>query len=122
MHVQACGKKRWIDNAKKSKDNATSQDTERFPLSNAFAPALSAKLLYQAVKRSGLSPATMARLLDLESGGEDLPDAFPTIPVLRAYLNRNIVMVRHPETCRLKFVQMYAALFGQGSSVYSFER
>ena len=42
--------------------------------------------------------------------------------MLRAYLNRNIVMVRHPETGRLKFVQMYAALFGQGSSVYSFER
>ena len=64
----------------------------------------------------------MARLLDLESGGKNLPDAFRTIPIVKTYLNQNIVMVRHPQTGRLQFVQMYAALFGHGSSVYSFER
>ena len=31
-------------------------------------------------------------------------------------------MVHHPETGRLKFVQVCAAPFGQGSSFYSFER
>ena len=31
-------------------------------------------------------------------------------------------MIRHPETGELRFYQMLAALFGQGSSVYSFER
>ena len=75
-----------------------------------------------AGRKQGLAPEVMARLLDLESGGEDLPDAFRTIPVVKTYLNRNIVMVRHPQTGRLQFVQMYAALFGHGSSVYSFER
>ena len=58
----------------------------------------------------------------LESGGEDLPDAFRSIPLLYEYLRRNIVMVKDPHTQELLFNQMLAALFGQGSSVYSFER
>ena len=55
-------------------------------------------------------------------GGEDLRDAFGSIPVSAEFLRRNIVMLRHPLTGRLWFYQMQAALFGQGSSVYSFER
>ncbi len=122
VHTQACGKERRIDNAKKSKGNATTQYTEGFWLSNACAPALSARMLPQAGRKQGLPPEVMLRLLHLESGGEDLPDAFRSIPVVAAYLHRNVVMVHHPETGRLKFVQVSAAPFGQGSSVYSFER
>ncbi len=120
--VQACGKKRRIDNAKKSKDNQATQYTEKFRLANAYAPALSAKMLFQAGRRLGLSEAQVWRLLDLESGGEDLPDAFRSIQVSVEFLRRNIVMLRHPLTGKLWFYQMLAALFGQGSSVYSFER
>ena len=120
--VQACGKKRRIDNAKKSKDNQATQYTEKFRLANAYAPALSAKMLFQAGRRLGLSEAQVWRLLDLESGGEDLPDAFRSIQVSVEFLRRNIVMLRHPLTGKLWFYQMLAALFGRGSSVYSFER
>ncbi len=120
--VQACGKKRRIDNAKKSKDNQATQYTEKFRLANAYAPALSAKMLFQAGRRLGLSEAQVWRLLDLESGGEDLPDAFRSIQVSVEFLRRNIVMLRHPLTGKLWFYQMLAALFGRGSSVHSFER
>ncbi len=122
VHVQACGKKRRIDNARKSRDNEATQYTEKFRLANAYAPALSARLLFRAGRKAGLSEAQVWALMDLESGGEDLPDAFRSIPVEQQYLRRNIVMLKHPSTGKLWFFQMLAALFGQGSSVYSFER
>ena len=121
-HTQACGKDRRIDNAKKSRDNEATQYSEKFRLANAYAPAVSARLLFRAGRRLGLTEAQVWHLLDLESGGEDLPDAFRTIPVEFEFLRRNIVMVRHPQTGKLWYFQMLAALFGQGSSVYSFER
>ncbi len=121
-HTQACGKKRRIDNAKKSLDNAATQYTEKFRLPNAYAPGLSARLLFQAGRKLGLQEEHVWELLELESGGEDLPDAFRSIPLLQEYLRRNIVMLRHPNTKQLLYYQMLAALFGQGSSVYSFER
>ncbi len=121
-HIQANGKKRRIDNAKRSGDNKATRYTERFRLADAFAPALSARMLYGAGVRQGLSIDLLARLLDLESGGEDIPDAFRSIPTEQDYLRHNIVMVRHPQTGKLYFVQMLAALFGQGASVFGFER
>ncbi len=79
-------------------------------------------MLYQEGVRQGLSQEALRRLLTLESGGEDVPDAYRTIPVEEAYLRHNLVMLRHPTTGALRFVQMYAALFGQGASVYAFAR
>ncbi len=122
VHTQACGKKRRIDNAKKSRDNEATQYTEKFRLANAYAPGLSARLLFQAGKKVGLTEAQVWELLDLESGGEDLPDAFRSIPLAYEFLRRNIVMRKHPRTRKIVYYQMLAALFGQGSSVYSFER
>ncbi len=79
-------------------------------------------MLDQEGVRQGLSQEALRRLLTLESGGEDVSDAYRTIPVEEAYLRHNLVMLRHPATGALRFVQMYAALFGQGASVYAFAR
>ena len=122
VHTQASGKQRRIDNAKRSGDNKATRYSEKFRLPNAFAPALSARMLLEAGMRQKLPPELIWRLLDLESGGEDLPDAFRSIPSEKSYLKHNIVMVKHPRTGALRFVQMLAALFGQGASVFGFER
>ena len=58
----------------------------------------------------------------LETGGEDIPDAFRTTPTKRSHYRHNIVGVRHPKDGKAYFVQMYAALFGYESSVYGFGR
>ncbi len=49
-------------------------------------------------------------------------DAFRSIPALLQHLRFKIVMVTDPRTRQMKYVQMFAALFGQGSAVYSFGR
>ena len=120
--VQACGKKRRIDNAKAQKANAATRYTERFRLANAFAPALGAKALQQAAARLQLPKEVREMLLHLESGGEDMPDAFRSIPIVQEHLKHNNVMVRHPQTRAVKFVRVLAALFGQGSVFFNFER
>ncbi len=121
-HVQACGKKRRIDNAKAQLSNAATRYRERFRLASAFAPALAAKALYAAALELGLPPAAVASLLTLESGGEDMPDAFRSIPVKPEHRKHNNVMLRHPQKGYLRFVQALAALFGQGSAFFNFER
>ena len=68
-HIQACGKKRRIDNAKAQRANAATRYTEKFRLANAFAPATGALALQQAARRLGLSEAMKVMLLHLESGG-----------------------------------------------------
>ena len=45
-----------------------------------------------------------------------------TIPVLEEHRRHNIVMLKDPATRQLVFAQMWAALFGLGSAVYSFGR
>ena len=59
----------------------------------------------------------------LESGGEDMPDAYLVCPVIPSQLNANIVELP-PGTAgeRRKFVIVYALLFGFRSSVVNFTR
>ncbi len=121
-HVQACGKKRRIDNAKAQRANAATRYTEKFRLANAFAPATGAVALQQAARRLRLSLAARRLLLYLESGGEDMPDAFRSIPIIQEHLKHNNVMVWEPTTGAVKFVRVLAALFGQGSAFFNFER
>ena len=80
--VQACGKKRRIDNAKAQGANAATRYTEKFGLANAFAPAAGARALRRAVYKLGLDDETAELVLHLESGGEDMPDAFRSIPIV----------------------------------------
>ena len=51
-----------------------------------------------------------------------MPDAFRSIPIVPEHLRHNNVMIRHPETRAVKFVRVLAALFGQGSAFFNFER
>ncbi len=121
-HVQACGKKRRIDDAKAQRANAATRYKERFRLASAFAPAQAARALQQAVLFLGLPRSYALRLRNLESGGEDMPDAFRSIPVRMDHRKHNNVMVRHPQAGYIRFVRVLAALFGQGSAFFNFER
>ena len=97
-HIQACGKKRRIDNAKAQLANAATRYVERFRLASAFAPAIAARALQQAASELTLSSADEEKLLHLESGGEDMPDAFRSIPIQRSHRKHDNVMLRHPQS------------------------
>ena len=119
--TQASGKSRRIDNGKTSHTNKATGYSEKFSMNTAFAPAISAGALGAAVKELG-AQSVLKFIRDLESGGEDIPDAFRTIPSLAAHLRHNIVLATDPSSGKLMAVQVYAALFGEGSSVFGFAR
>ena len=60
--------------------------------------------------------------MQVESGGEDMPNAFRGIATFAAHLIHNVVAAKCPTTGVLMFFQLYAALFGFESSVYAFGR
>ena len=80
--TQATGKRRRIDNGKAGWTNAATTYSEKFGMNSAYAPAIAAGALEKAV--SQLSAERRAECLRvirvLESGGEDMPDAFRSIP------------------------------------------
>ena len=83
--AQASGKSRRIDNGKRSHTNLATGYSEKFTMNTAFAPAVSAGALEAAAAELGAADASPL-IRDLESGGEDIPDAFGTIPSLAAHL------------------------------------
>ena len=49
-------------------------------------------------------------------------DAFRSIPTKRDHLRHTVVAAKDPITQLVKFIQLYAALFGFESAVYAFGR
>ncbi len=91
-HIQVCGKQRRIGNAKARLANAATRYVERFRLASAFAPAIAARALQQAASELDLSSTDAGKLLYLELGGEDMPDAFSSIPIQQSHRKQNTVM------------------------------
>ena len=114
--TQSCGKQRRIDNAKKCGHNLLQAPVEEFRMCNAFQPALCAKAL---LKAAGGEIGPDLRIL---SGGEDLPNAYRSLPVAEEDLRFNVLAVRNPETNEMEFMIAYALLFGWASSVWGFAR
>ena len=81
-------------------------------------PAIHVRLFVTAARALGRSDSWLAAQ-EFETGGEDVPDAFRIIPVEHDHLRYNVVMAREPGTARVKYAQVYAALFGK---VYSFAK
>ena len=100
-HVQASGKKRRIDNAKRSGKNRLTQRSEKFCFNNALMPGVVVKaVLNEADKKGVLQEAIDA---GFASGGEDMPDAFRSIPIKQEHLHHNIVGAKNPVTGKLEY-------------------
>ena len=120
-HVQPSGKLRRIDNAKRGMQNSTLRYVERMRMCTAFQPAAVAKAIVAESLRQGVSRHTLSERT-LESGGEDIADAYRMLPVVLQDLPANVVMVKHPESGEVRFVIMSALLFGFSASVMQFAR
>ena len=118
VHVQQSGKKRRIDNAKAGGQNDATAYPERWHMPSAFTPAIYAKALAKEASDAGVSWHRFA----LEMGGEDLPDAYRSLPVRPKHLRYNIIAAREPRSGQWRFLEAYALLFGLSSSVMDFMR
>ena len=119
-HVQPCGKKRRIDDAKCGQQNAFIEYSERGHLCTAFQPALCARLVSEEADAAGVDAPTL--LQGVTSGCDDLPNAFRAVPGRPEDLWANVVAVRHPQSGEWLFQIVWALLFGLASSVIQFGR
>jgi hypothetical protein len=118
--TQASGKQRRIDDAKRGGHNSATVYSETGRMCTAFQPGVVARLVAEAVGDGGEGVVRM--LGGLETGGEDMPNAFRNIPVHPGDHDVNIIAVRHPSTHVWHYQLVWAALFGYSSAVISFGR
>jgi hypothetical protein len=97
---------RRIDNGKRGGQNASTTYSEKSRLCNAFQPGLHARLIHEEAAHAQVD--LQAEGIALESGGEDLPDAFRAIPCLPEDSNINIVAARDPCTHEMHYQQIDA--------------
>ena len=76
IHTQPDGKERRIDNGKQGKTNPATQYTERFSMNSAFTPAFCAQALWRTAIELDAPGWVFDAIVRLETGGEDVPDAF----------------------------------------------
>ena len=120
------GKKQRIDNTKRSGKNNATQQAGKLVMPNAMTLAAACKLLAERCRACedrheppvGAHPLPQA----MRIGGEDMPDAFRGIPIAPEHLKHDVVAAKNPRTGKVPFFQLYAALFGFESAVYSFGR
>ena len=89
-HEQASGKLRRIDNANASDATEAVATSEQATMHSAFQPGLVARAVYRQLQVLGVHPRSLAD--SLETGGEDVPDAYRGLPVSAEDLCCNIVI------------------------------
>jgi len=118
-HVQASGKHRRIDNGLASGHNEATAYSEALELCNAFQPGFTAKLFYQTMVEAGI-PWEEIQGVIIESGGEDMPDAYRWLPVEESDQCLNIVAAYDVERKAWTYQELFGMLFGLSSSVMNF--
>ena len=116
--TQQGGKRRRIDNGRRGGHNATTRFSEKMKMCTALQPAVDARLIAEEASARGMAPSS----LQLLSGGEDMPDAFRSLPVAPEHLALNVAAVRDPSTWEWRFQVAWALLFGFSASVANFDR
>ena len=93
---------------------------KKIVLCNAAQPVIDARALVEEACTLGLSE----RLLEhrLESGGEDMPNAYRTVPCAPEDLSVNITAIYDPKVCAWRFQEMWSLMFGYSSGVVNFNR
>ena len=113
--TQASGKKRLISNGK-NRQNAATAWCEQITLCTASAPVLTTRAFVERAVKADIGPGKV----QLESGGEDLPDAYLSLPALPEHVKYNIIEIVGADS--ISYSAVYALLFGFASSVHSFVR
>ena len=117
---QPSGKLRVIDDAAAGGQSHLSQDGSKLDLCSAIQPRINARLLWEA-KTSLQGPESV--LLDrLETGGEDLPNAYRYVPMRPADSWMAVVAYWDGKVGGPRFRRYYGQLFGLPLAVTAFNR
>ena len=81
-----------------------------------------ARCLARALRQEAAAGDFADEGLTLETGGEDLPDAYRSVPVNPAQLRYNVIAAREPRSGEWRYLTAFAMLFGLSSSVMNFMR
>ena len=114
-------KNRPIDNAKRSGHNDTADAVEKLDLCSAVQPVLHVQALFAALQKRQVSNEELAGL-QVESGGEDLPDAYRYVPVSAEDAGVNIIAVYDHRVQQWRYQEVFGNLFGMAAAVLNFNR
>lgn len=117
MIVQADGKRRVIDNARKSLHNENTEMFETIHTVSVDFVAAVASMLSQ----SGLASSEEPDWIQLRLGTDDLPDAYRGLPVCDSHLRYSIVAV-YVAPLGWRFTILHGLAYGLESAVVSFNR
>ncbi len=115
---QAFGKLRQIDNGSKYGHNAATQCQDKLELCSSVVPALVAKQFYSQAQTLRINVED----LKLESGGEDLPNAYRHVPCHPDDQPFAVIAVREPTTQAIYYQEVWGLIFGLAGSVLAFNR
>ena len=117
---QPGGKLRVIDDAAASGQSALSSDANKLDLCSSIQPGIHVRLLRQALHRHQGEFDFQSD--DFETGGEDLPHAYRSVPVRPDDSWAFLVAYWNPITYAVECRRYYGLLFGLPLAVTSFNR
>jgi hypothetical protein len=110
-----------ISDAKRGGHNIASAADEKLDLVTPLHPLLHARAFYEAAKRLKVPEQVLGRL-QLESGGEDMPDAYNWCPVTPGDLCVNVQGLFNPHEGTWMYQEFWGNLFGFINAVINFNR
>ena len=118
--VQANGKQRPIDDGKRFGHNSASGFTETIECCSAFQPVVHARaLVEQAAQQGQLSNLA---LHTLETGGEDMPEAYRWVPADPKEGALNVIATWSVDDDCWMYQEMFGQVFGKAAAVINFHR
>ena len=118
--VQASGKQRPIDDGKRFGHNSASGFTETIECCSAFQPVVHARALVEQATLQGQLPGLSQQTL--ETGGEDMPEAYRWVPAHPKEGALNVVAAWSvPDNCWMH-QEIYGQVFGRAAAVINFHR
>ena len=118
--IQASGKHRPIDDGKRFGHNAASGFTETIECCSAFQPVVHARALAQQAMLQGAAQRLSQQTL--ETGGEDMPEAYRWVPADPREGSLNVIATWSVSNNSWLFQEMYGQVFGRAAAVINFHR
>ena len=119
--VQGCGKRRVIDNGRKTGHNEHTLMSETISTTSVDLIASAARMTSQALFGTEPLPAECPGWLQLRIGTDDLPNAYRGLPVCEDHLRFSMVAV-HVSGLGWRFTILWGLACGLESAVVAFNR
>ena len=119
--VQGCGKRRVIDNGRKTGHNEHTFMSETISTTSVDFIASTARMVSQVLFGTETFPHECPPWLQQRIGTDDLPDAYRGLPVCEDHLRFSIVAV-HVSGLGWRFTILWGLAYGLESAVVAFNR